>query len=281
MIIFKTASALSEHIKALQASGKTLGFVPTMGALHQGHLSLVAASKAENEATICSIFINPTQFNNAEDFNLYPVTVEKDIEQLVAAGCDFLFLPSVAEMYPPDHVKKHYELGALEHVLEGFYRPGHFQGVCEVVDRFLEIVNPDRLYLGQKDYQQCMVIKKLIQITGRQQTELRFVHTKREQSGLAMSSRNLRLNEAEKETALVIADTLNYIKKAWPDKPVTEIKEKATAMLEQKGFVIDYIEIADAENLLPLLQYDNNKKAIALVAATLGKVRLIDNMFLN
>lgn len=281
MIIFKTATDLTAHLQALQKGGKTIGFVPTMGALHQGHLSLIKASKAENDATLCSIFINPTQFNNADDFNHYPVTVEQDIEQLVAAECDFLFLPSVTEIYPPDHQKKHYDLGALEHVLEGFYRPGHFQGVCEVVDRFLNITNPDRLYLGQKDYQQCMVIKKLITITGRQQPELKFITTKREESGLAMSSRNLRLNEEERETALVIAETLRYIKEAWPNEPVVAIKEKATGMLQQKGFAIDYVEIADAENLLPMLQYDSNKKAIALIAATLGNVRLIDNMLLN
>jgi pantoate--beta-alanine ligase len=281
MIIFKTAAALSAHTTALQATGKTIGFVPTMGALHQGHLSLIAASQADNNYTLCSIFINPTQFNNPEDFNLYPVTVEKDIEQLVAAGCDFLFMPSTDEIYPSGHVKKHFDLGELEHILEGHYRPGHFQGVCEVVDRLLTITNPERLYLGQKDYQQCMVIKKLIEITGRQQPQLKFVNTKRENSGLAMSSRNLRLNETEKESALAIIDALQYIKKEWPVTPVAAIKEVAAAMLQQKGFIIDYVEIANADNLQPLLQYDSNKKAIALIAATLGNVRLIDNMLLN
>jgi len=281
MIIFKTASALSEHIAALQATAQTIGFVPTMGALHPGHLSLITASKKENDVTVCSIFINPTQFNNAEDFNLYPVTVEKDIELLVAAGCDVLFLPSVAEMYTPDHVKKHYELGELEHLLEGYYRPGHFQGVSEVIDRFLTIVHPDRMYMGQKDFQQCLVVKKLLEITERQKPELKFVSTKREESGLAMSSRNLRLSAEERETALVIAQALNYIKEAWPSEPVSQIKEKATAMLQQKGFTIDYIEIAYAENLTPLLQNDNNHKAVALIAASLGNVRLIDNMLLN
>lgn len=281
MIIFKTATALSEHIHTIQTTGKTVGFVPTMGALHQGHLSLIAASKSENDATVCSIFINPTQFNNTEDFNLYPVTVEKDIEQLVAAGCDMLFLPSVAEIYTSTHIKKHYELGTLEHILEGYYRPGHFQGVSEVVDRLLTIINADRLYLGQKDFQQCLVIKKLIEITGRQKPELRFISTRREDSGLAMSSRNLRLSKEERETALVIAQALNYIKQVWPTEQVSQIKEKATDMLQQKGFVVDYIEIADAESLNPLLEYSSRKKAIALIAATLGTVRLIDNMLLN
>lgn len=281
MIIFKTATSLTNHLHTLQASGKSIGFVPTMGALHDGHLTLIAASKKENDITVCSIFINPTQFNNADDFNKYPVTVEKDIEQLVAAGCQVLFLPSVAEVYPPNHQKKHYNLGTLEHVLEGYYRPGHFQGVCEVVDRLLSIVNPDRLYLGQKDYQQCMVIKKLIAITGRKKPELQFVPTRREDSGLAMSSRNLRLNDVEKVTATTIAAALQYIKEAWPAQPAETVKAAAAQMLQQKGFVIDYVEIADAENLLPLQQADGNKKAVALIAASLGNVRLIDNMFLN
>ena len=281
MIIFKQATSLTSHIQSLQSGNKTVGFVPTMGALHAGHLSLITASKVENDFTVCSIFVNPTQFNNQEDFNQYPVTIEKDIEALVAAGCDILFLPTVAEMYPPDYKKKHFKLGALEHVLEGYYRPGHFQGVCEVVDRFLTIVNPDRLYLGQKDYQQCMVIKTLVDITGRLKPELRFIETKREESGLAMSSRNLRLSGNETEKATILAAALQFIKESWQTQTVSTVKAKASEMLKQNGFEIDYIEIADATNLLPLLQYDKEKQAIALVAASINNIRLIDNMLLN
>jgi pantoate--beta-alanine ligase len=281
MIIFKSASELSSHLQALQSTGKTIGFVPTMGALHAGHLSLLTASQQENDQTVCSIFINPTQFNNQDDFNQYPVTIEKDIEALVASQCDILFLPSVKEIYPDNHVKKPYDLGVLEHVLEGHYRPGHFQGVCEVVDRLLTIVNPDRLYLGQKDYQQCMVIKKLVELTGRLTPQLRFINTKREQSGLAMSSRNLRLNADETEKAQIISEALEYIKQSWLTESISTVKEKAGNMLRKKGFQIDYVEIADATNLLPLLQYENEKKAIALVAASINNIRLIDNMLLN
>lgn len=281
MIIFKSASDLSSHLQALQTDGKTIGFVPTMGALHAGHLSLLEAGKLENDQVICSIFINPTQFNNADDFNQYPVTIEKDIEALVAAGCDALFLPSVKEIYPVDHVKKHYDLGTLEHILEGHYRPGHFQGVCEVVDRLLTIVHPDRLYLGQKDYQQCMVIKKMLEITGRVKPELRFINTKREQSGLAMSSRNLRLDADETEKARIISEALEYIKQSWPTEETGVLKQNAGNMLRAKGFQIDYVEIADATNLLPLVQYNKDQKAIALVAASINNIRLIDNMLLN
>src|SRR5215212_8351624 len=167
MIIFKTPDALSGHINQQKKSGKKIGFVPTMGALHEGHLSLIGVAKKPNDLTICSIFVNPTQFNNPEDFKLYPVTIEKDIEQLIRAGCDILFLPSVDEMYPAGHSKKHYPLGRIETILEGYYRPGHFQGVCQIVDRLLDIVRPDNLYLGQKDFQQCMVIRKLLQLLGK------------------------------------------------------------------------------------------------------------------
>ena len=281
MIIFKQAADLSNHIQSLQDTKKAVGFVPTMGALLAGHLSLIEASKAENEQTVCSIFVNPTQFNNKEDFNQYPITIEKDLEALVGAGCDILFLPTVMEMYPADYTKKHYDLGALEHVLEGQFRPGHFQGVCEVVDRFLTIVHPDQLYLGQKDYQQCMVIKKLVELTGRRKPELKFVNTKREQSGLAMSSRNLRLSTAETEKASTISEALLYIKQSWKNAPIEMVKEKASNMLRLQGFEVDYVEIADATNLLPLMEYNNEKRGIALVAASINNIRLIDNMLLN
>src|SRR3982750_10748 len=167
MIIFKSSDQISQHIIQQKKSGKKTGFVPTMGALHQGHLSLVECARKENDLTICSIFVNPTQFNNPEDFKLYPVTIEKDLEQLIIGGCDVLFMPSVSEMYPTGQVQKQYDLGAIENILEGYYRPGHFQGVCQIVDRMLGIVQPDNLYMGQKDFQQCMVIHKLLQLIGK------------------------------------------------------------------------------------------------------------------
>ena len=202
MIIFKKASQLSQYLLQQRNSGLKTGFVPTMGALHDGHLSLIDVCRKQNDLTICSIFINPTQFNNPEDFKHYPVTLEKDLDQLIQAGCDVLFLPSVEEIYQPDHFKKHYDLGELEHILEGHYRPGHFQGVCEVVDRLLNIILPHRIYLGQKDYQQCMVIKKLIGILGMQdQIEIHIQPTRREPDGLAMSSRNLRLSPGQRSQA--------------------------------------------------------------------------------
>ena len=162
MIIFKKKIDISNYIVNYKKTSGKIGFIPTMGALHKGHISLIEASKRTDTLTICSIFVNPTQFNNTADFEKYPVTIEKDIDMLEKAGCNVLFLPSVEEIYPEDSsTTLPYELGFIETVLDGKYRPGHFQGVCNVVQRLLDIVQPNTIYLGQKDYQQCIIIKKL------------------------------------------------------------------------------------------------------------------------
>ncbi|HJW17474.1 MAG TPA: pantoate--beta-alanine ligase [Flavisolibacter sp.] len=280
MILFKHAGALSEHLQGQKNIGKTVGFVPTMGALHEGHLTLISQCRSENDITVCSIFVNPTQFNNPEDFKHYPVTISKDIEHLVAAGCDILFLPSTSEIYPSEYLKKHYDLGAIEHALEGYYRPGHFQGVCEVVDRLLDIITPDNLYLGQKDFQQCMVIKKFLEITGRElKVALHICPTKRESSGLAMSSRNLRLTSEEKVLAVSIYKELENIKMKLLQTSLEDLKKNARENLTQQGFKVDYVEIARAGDLNPS---ENPADAnVALIAAGIGNVRLIDNLLLN
>jgi pantoate--beta-alanine ligase len=280
MIIFKKAILLSNHIDQQKKEGRKIGFVPTMGALHKGHLSLIETSKKSNDNTICSIFINPAQFNNPDDLKHYPVTTAKDIGHLLDVECDILFLPSVDEMYPSNHIKKHYPLGEIENKLEGYYRPGHFQGVCQAVDRLLEIVQPHNFYLGQKDYQQCMVIKKLIQITGREdQIKLNIVPTVREADGLAMSSRNLRLNDRQRKLANSIFKELSFIREHINDKPLKELKEMAIKHLEQNDFKVDYIEIANANDLS--VATGTNDKLVALAAATTGDIRLIDNLILN
>lgn len=280
MIIFKTAKALQAHLLQQKRKTNPVGFVPTMGALHPGHLSLVAASKKDNAVTVCSIFVNPTQFNNHEDFTNYPSTIEKDIELLISVGCDVLFLPSVTEIYPPEHQKKIYPLGRMEELLEGHYRPGHFQGVCEVVDRLLELVDPQVLYLGQKDYQQCMVVAKMIQLTGRQdKVRLEIVPTMREENGLAMSSRNMRLSPEERIHALLISQQLLSIKEHFYKKPLLQLKEEAATNLQRQGFTVDYVEIAEGETLEPADTPQDGQ--VALIAATIGKVRLIDNMLLD
>jgi pantoate--beta-alanine ligase len=280
MHIFKTASDLSDFISRSRAGGRSAGFVPTMGALHAGHLSLIGRSREENDFTVCSIFVNPTQFNNPEDFRNYPITIDRDVEQLLKAGCDVLFLPNVTEVYPPGHLKKHYELGPVEDVLEGAFRPGHFQGVCEVVDRLLEIVEPDRLYLGQKDFQQCMVIRRLLELTGRSNTvQLVIVPTMREADGLAMSSRNLRLNDEQRALSLEISRQLDHIRSHFAEESNEGLQREAAAALREAGFQVDYVSIAEPTTLLPL--QDKKKPAVVLAAATIGPVRLIDNMIIE
>lgn len=280
MIIFQQAQPLQQHLAQQRQAGLNIGFVPTMGALHPGHLSLVERSKNENALTVCSIFVNPTQFNNPDDFRHYPVTIEQDIELLLGQQCDVLFLPSVAEVYPPGYAAPHYALGAIEQRLEGAFRPGHFQGVCQVVDRLLQLVQPQRLYLGQKDFQQCMVLRKMLALTGRaDSTGLVVCPTFRESDGLAMSSRNLRLSPEERALAPAIYRALLSIRAAVGKEGFDQLKQRATEQLNSQGFRVDYVEIAGAEDLAPASAATQNP--VALVAAFLGAVRLIDNLPLN
>jgi pantoate--beta-alanine ligase len=281
MILFKRRDDLHKYLDAQRKSGVKTGFVPTMGALHQGHVSLIRKARYANDLTICSIFINPTQFNDPADFKKYPVTLENDIEKLEEAGCDILFLPSVEEIYPGGiHEKKQYDIGYLETILEGKYRPGHFQGVSTVVHLLLSIVQPDNLYLGQKDYQQCMVIKKLLELTGMDTITIHISPTLRENDGLAMSSRNMRLDADPRKQATAIYQSLTYIKEQLKPGDLGSIKKQAVTALSEKGFKVDYIEIADAENLFIVDKWDGKQKLVALAAAYLGNVRLIDNLLL-
>lgn len=283
MILFKKAADLRNYLDVQQKTSNMTGFVPTMGALHAGHISLIKTSTRENALTICSIFINPTQFNNTRDFEKYPITIEKDIYLLETAGCDILFMPSVNEIYPGGtSLKIHYDLGFLETILEGKYRPGHFQGVCMVVHRLLEIIKPGHLYLGQKDYQQCLVITKLIELIGmKDSVDIAICTTLRETDGLAMSSRNMRLKEDERKKAVAIYQSLNLIKQNQQKNNPDELKKRAQQILEQNGFKVDYVEIADAKNLELVDKWDGSGNNIALVAAFMNEVRLIDNMLLS
>ncbi len=283
MILFKRAGDLHKYIEEQQRNDLKIGFVPTMGALHPGHLSLIERSLSGNDRTVCSIFVNPTQFNDPEDLRKYPVTIEKDIFELERSGCDVLFLPPVQEIYPEGTDKRrNFDLGYLETVLEGKFRPGHFQGVCMVMDRLLKIVSPDNLYLGQKDYQQCMVIKRLINLNGMDKTtHLNICPTFRESDGLAMSSRNLRLNEEAREKATIIYRSLLFIKSSMHNMSVSNAKAEAERMLTNAGFRVDYVEIAGADTLNLIDSWNGDKKIVALIAAFINNVRLIDNMIIN
>lgn len=283
MILFKKTNDLRKHLDAQRKLGKNIGFVPTMGALHEGHLSLVQKSKTVTDLTVCSIFVNPTQFNDPSDFEKYPITTEKDIALLLSVDCDILFLPDQAEMYPGG-VTEHrlYDLGDMEILLEGKFRPGHFQGVCQVVHRLLMQVMPDQLFLGQKDYQQCMVINRLIHLLGlSDQIRVYVCPTLREQDGLAMSSRNRRLNEKDRLKAASIYKTLSFIKNRLQPGALNVLQQAAIKMLTEEGFRTEYIELADAVTLQPVISWDGQQKLVALVAARLEDVRLIDNLPLN
>jgi len=280
MIIIRSSEALLTHIQKLRKEGCTIGFIPTMGALHPGHLSLVENAQKQNDIVIASIFVNPTQFNDPKDFKLYPRTTEQDIYLLENTGCDVLFLPSVNDIYPAGTTQlPHYELGYPETILEGKYRPGHFQGVCQVVDRLMTLVTPERLYLGQKDYQQCMVLKKLLLLID-SPAQIEICPTFREADGLAMSSRNVRLSSRERSLATGIFKALTLISQKLQPGSLAAIKEEAFHLLDEHQFRPDYIEIADAATLQLLTEWDGKKKIIAMIAAFMGEVRLIDNMIL-
>ncbi len=282
MIIFKTIADLQQYIENQRKAGNTIGFVPTMGALHHGHLSLIKACRQQHPVTVCSIFVNPTQFNDPSDFNKYPVTIEKDCLMLEQEQTDILFLPSVNEMYPfGKALNKHYDLGKLEAILDGAYRQGHFQGVCQVVERLLTIVKPDEIFIGQKDFQQCMVITRLVEIM-EQPIKVSIIPTLREVDGLAMSSRNMRLNEVERQIAPGIYKQLSFIKESIAQTDIAELKAAAIRNLLDAGFTkVDYVEIVEAGNLEPLQTFNHNKKTVALVAAFINEIRLIDNMLIN
>lgn len=281
MRIFKKAFDTKEYLLQNKKMGVSIGFVPTMGALHQGHISLLETAKKNCSLVVCSIFVNPTQFNDKADFDNYPVTIESDIDKLERAGCDVLFLPTVTEMYPQgETVNGKYNLGYLETVLEGKYRPGHFQGVCQVVHRLLNIIPANNLYLGQKDYQQCMVIKKMMQLT-KINTNVIICPTLREDDGLAMSSRNMRLNETERKKSAAIFEALSFIKKNIVPGDINPLKKQVFLRLAENGFKPDYVEIASADNLSIIDEWDGKIKLVALIAAFNGKVRLIDNLLLQ
>ena len=281
MIILKTIKEVKKHLDFHRKNNSLIGFVPTMGALHTGHISLIEKCKANSNLTVCSIFVNPTQFNDKNDFVNYPITIEKDIQLLYETGCDILFLPSSSELYPENEPLEQYELGFLETILEGKYRPGHFQGVCQVVNRLLNIVEPDRLFMGQKDFQQCMVINKLIELTS-SKVKLVICPTVREESGLAKSSRNVRLSDEAKLNALVIYQSLLFAKNNISSISLSAIEEQIKSNLLKNWFnSIDYIAFCDSETLNPISDSSTKEQAVALIAATINNVRLIDNLILN
>jgi pantoate--beta-alanine ligase len=269
----------SEYLKNQGKKGMKIGFVPTMGALHEGHLMLVKRSKLENDLTVCSIFVNPIQFNNPADLEKYPRTLENDLKMLEDVCCDVVFTPEAGEMYPEGEIYKlDIDFGSLDKVMEGKFRPGHFEGVAKVVKKLFDIVAPDRAYFGKKDYQQLAVITSMVKQLNLP-LEIIPCETVREPDGLAMSSRNTRLTSFERSLAPRIYQVLLEVRKKAGHIPVEELKEWAiTTLHETPELRAEYFEIGHSESLMPLADWDAKEPAVAFAAVFLGEVRLIDNI---
>ena len=277
MKVFNFIVDIQRFVEEKHNLGLKVGFVPTMGALHEGHLSLINRAKNDNHIVVSSVFVNPIQFNNPTDLEKYPRTPELDIEKLKNAGCDAVFMPSVEEMYP-EKVEDHYDFGDLERVMEGACRPGHFNGVAIVVRKLFEIVNPDKAYFGEKDFQQLAIIKKMV-CNLNMGLEIVPCPIIRENDGLAMSSRNVRLNEEERAIAPKIFATLNDAVSKKDSMSPAEMREYALAKYaEIKEFDVEYVEITDEINLQSINNWDECEHARIFVALQLGPVRLIDNV---
>lgn len=275
---FAKKDDLQQYLAKLRDDGAIITFVPTMGALHQGHLSLIQQAQQLGNVVVCSIFVNPTQFNDPKDLEKYPRPIQDDIQKLEQVDCDVLFNPDVTEMYAGNE-KWHLDIGELDGLLEGKFRPGHYQGVTQVVYKLFDVVKPDIALFGQKDYQQFLVIKKMVDLL-KLPVKLVMCPIARESDGLAMSSRNIHLTPDDRQHALVLSKTLSYVKDHFNPDHIRRLQEEAIAAINNEpGVTLAYFEIADGDTLHPANK--NTKKFVALVAATVGKTRLIDNVIIS
>ena len=280
MKVLKSKKTLIDYVERQREMGKKIGFAPTMGALHEGHLSLYKAAKKENDEVISSIFVNPTQFNNPDDFQKYPKTLEKDLELLEKAGVDAVYVPNVEEMYPDGLNSKKYNFDGLENEMEGKYRPGHFDGVGTIVEELFRQVQPHNAYFGEKDYQQLAIIKKMVEKT-KLPVKIHGVPTLREEDGLAMSSRNVRLTETQRKEATIIYETLTKVKEWFKVISVEEIKLRVLEIFRNSNFELEYFVIADEKTLKETDYFYKDKNYRAFIVAYADTVRLIDNMHLG
>jgi len=277
MEIVKLGTDLKLRISSFKSDGKSIGFVPTMGALHEGHLSLTEESVKNNDITIVSIFVNPTQFNNPNDLKTYPITIEEDLEKLSTYHPDLVFIPEVHEIYPePD--SRVFNFGYLDQVMEGKNRPGHFNGVAQVVSKLFNLVEPDNAYFGRKDFQQVAVIKQMVK-----DLELSIAVVScpiiREKDGLAMSSRNLLLSDEERKNASKISETLFKARNLVPDLSVTQLRDWVIEEVNKNPYLsVEYFEIVDDTKLLPVVSWEEANEKIGCITVQVGKVRLIDNV---
>ena len=281
MLIFNNKASLKAHLEPLIAKGMSVGFVPTMGALHAGHLSLMSRSVADNDITVVSIFVNPTQFNNPEDLQKYPRTLDTDTEKIAGLNPQIIiFAPTVDDMYEGNTASASFTFGGLENQMEGSHRPGHFNGVGTIVKKLFQIVKPARAYFGEKDFQQLQIVKRMVQ-QEQMPVEVIGCPITREASGLAMSSRNQRLTEEERNSAAFIYRTLEEARGYFNNRSIAEVNDYVIqAFAANPAFEMEYFEIADEETLQPA-KIKENKKYRAFIAVVLSNVRLIDNISLN
>lgn len=277
MKVIEKTFEVTGAVSLLESQGKTVGFVPTMGALHEGHLTLVRRCAAENDVCVVSIFVNPTQFNNKHDLETYPRNLEADIKLLQSAGCDVLFAPSESEIYPKPDTRR-FDFGTLDKVMEGAYRPGHFNGVAQVVSRLFNIIKPTRAYFGEKDFQQLAIIREMVKQYN-VPVEIVGCPIAREESGLALSSRNQRLSAEGKAAALSISKALFgsvYLKN---EKSVSELKAWVIDKINSDPMLeVEYFDIVDALSLESIENWDETDNAVGCVTVYCGDVRLIDNI---
>jgi len=280
MNVVSTINELQNLLNDFRTKKLRIGFVPTMGALHLGHLSIIKKSSVENDITICSIFVNPAQFNNSADLQNYPRTVNKDILLLEKENCSVVFIPNEKEIYPSEYKPLDIALNELDSVMEGKFRPGHFKGMVTVVKRLFDIINPNKAYFGKKDFQQLKIIQLMVQEL-KLPIEIIACDTLREADGLAMSSRNTRLTAEQRKNAPIIYNALKEAKKKFSSLSIEKTKELIEKQINSvNGFNVEYVEIAHAETLTPL-QGNEKGNAMAFVACFAGEVRLIDNIHLS
>ena len=281
MILFKKEHQLQYYLNTLRLNKKSIGLIPTMGALHEGHLSLIRKAKEENDCVVCSVFVNPTQFNNDADLEKYPRTEANDIELLTSIDTDIIFMPSVEEVYPKElNTTLELDFGELATTMEGEFRPGHFDGMAQVVNRFLNMVQPHSLYMGQKDFQQITIVRNMLIQLG---SEVRLVMCPilRQDNGLAMSSRNVRLTPENRALAVKVFQTLSAAKNLIDKKTPKEIEEWAMQELNIPKFRPEYFSIVDGITLQLIEDFGKTNSAVACTAVWAGDVRLIDNMILK
>ncbi len=280
MIVYRTKTDLTGHLLSLQNEGKSIGLVPTMGALHQGHMSLVENAAAENDVVVVTIFVNPTQFNDPSDLDLYPRTLDQDLELLRQLEADLVFVPTVKEMYPDEDTQV-FDLGGLDKMMEGKHRPGHFIGVAQIVSKLFLMIRPHRAYFGQKDFQQLVVIRRLVEMLD---MNLAIVSCPiiRENDGLAMSSRNTRLSKEERKLAPFIYETLVHASELMDALSPSQLKEWVILQFKkQSALELEYFEIVEDKGLIPVVKWDEEVNKVACLAVLLGGVRLIDNLIFD